>query len=65
LQDALEIFKLNVYLYPGSANTYDSLGEAYAELGEVQLAINSYEKSLKLDPSNKNAEVQLSRLRSK
>ena len=65
IKDALEIFKLNVHLFPGSANIYDSLGETYAELGDVQAAIKNYEQSLKLDPDNKNAEEQLSRLRSK
>ncbi|MGB8194030.1 MAG: tetratricopeptide repeat protein, partial [Chitinophagaceae bacterium] len=64
LPDALEVFKLNVYLYPESANAFDSLGEMYAELGEIKLAITNYERSLKLDPENSNAEVQLKKLRS-
>jgi tetratricopeptide (TPR) repeat protein len=29
-KEALEIFKLNVFLYPNSANVYDSVAEAYA-----------------------------------
>jgi len=62
--DALEIFKLNVYLYPASANAYDSLGEAYAEFGDNEAAIKNYEQSLKLDPQNNNAVQQLKRLRS-
>lgn len=64
LADALEIFKLNVYLYPQSANAFDSLGEVYAELGDTKLAIKNYEQSLKLDPENSNAEGQLKKLRS-
>lgn len=64
LPDALEIFKLNVFLYPASANTYDSLAEIYAELGENALAIKNYEQSLKLDPQNKNAAEQLKKLKS-
>ena len=59
LFDALEIFKLNVFLYPTSANTFDSLGEIYAELGDISLAIKNYEQSLKLDPQNRNAEEQI------
>lgn len=39
MADALEIFKLNVYLYPASANAFDSLGEIYAEYGDTYLAI--------------------------
>jgi CubicO group peptidase (beta-lactamase class C family) len=64
LTDALEIFKLNVFLYPASANTFDSLGEIYAELGDIPLAIKNYEQSLKLDPQNKNAEEQIRKLKS-
>ena len=61
--DALEIFKLNVYLFPKSANAYDSLGEIYVENGDTKLAIQNYEQSLKLNPQNRNAEVQLKNLR--
>lgn len=63
MADALEIFKLNVYLYPKSANTYDSLGEIYAELGNTELAIKNYEQSLKLNPQNKNAYQQVRKLK--
>ncbi len=64
MADALEIFKLNVYLFPTSANTFDSLGEIYAELGDRELAIKNYEQSLKLNPQNKNADQQIRKLRS-
>ncbi len=64
MPDALEIFKLNVFLYPTSANAFDSLGEIYAELGDTKLAIKNYEQSLKLDPQNKNAEQQIKKLKS-
>jgi cytochrome c-type biogenesis protein CcmH/NrfG len=52
-----------VFLYPASANTFDSLGEIYAELGDTKGAIKNYEQSLKLDPRNSNAEKKLNRLR--
>lgn len=64
ITDALEIFKLNVYLYPASANAFDSLGEIYAEHGDIELAIKNYEQSLKLNPQNKNAEEQIRKLKS-
>jgi CubicO group peptidase (beta-lactamase class C family) len=64
IPDALEIFRLNVYLYPASANAFDSLGEIYAELGDTELAIKNYERSLKLAPQNKNADQQLRKLKS-
>lgn len=63
MADALELFKLNVYLFPKSANAFDSLGEIYAENGDIKLAIQHYEQSLKLNPQNRNAEVQLKNLR--
>ncbi|WP_460623092.1 serine hydrolase [Hymenobacter tenuis] len=51
-QDALEVFKLNVSLYPESANTYDSLAETYAELGNKEQATKHYKRSLALNPKN-------------
>ena len=62
VDDAIEIFKLNVEAYPQSANTHDSLGEAYARKGEKELAIASYRKSLELDPKNANAAARLKAL---
>lgn len=59
---ALEIFKLNVFLYPNSANVYDSVAEAYERTGLRQLAITNYKRSLELDPNNTNAAQQLKRL---
>lgn len=61
-REALEIFKLNVLLYPDSANVYDSVAEAFEANGEVTLAIKNYRRSLELDPDNKNAARQLKRL---
>lgn len=61
-KEALEIFKLNVFLYPNSANVYDSVAEAYAVNGNRELAIKNYKRSLKLDPKNTNAAQQLKKL---
>ena len=61
-KEALEIFKLNVYLYPNSANVYDGVAEAYAVNGERELAIKNYKRSLELDPKNVNAVQQLKKL---
>jgi len=60
--EALEIFKLNVFLYPNSANVYDSVAEAYANNGNRELAISNYKRSLELDPKNTNAAQQLKKL---
>jgi len=61
-KEALEIFKLNVFLYPNSANVYDSLAEAYSLNGNRELAIKNYKRSLELDPKNTNAAQQLKKL---
>lgn len=65
LQDAIELFKLNVRLYPESWNVYDSLAEAYANAGETALAIQNYEKSIQLNPNNDVGKTALQKLRGK
>jgi CubicO group peptidase (beta-lactamase class C family) len=60
--DAIRLFKLNTELHPQSANTFDSLGEAYMESGDKALAVQNYEKSLSLDPNNSNAASRLKKL---
>lgn len=59
---ALEVFKLNVRLYPEAWNTYDSLGEAYALAGQKDLAIENYKKSIELNPENENGKEMLKKL---
>lgn len=61
-KEALEIFKLNVLLYPKSANVYDSVAEAYEANGERGLAVKNYKRSLELDSKNKHAVEQLKKL---
>jgi Protein of unknown function (DUF2911)/Tetratricopeptide repeat len=48
---AIEVFVLNTQRNPKSANTFDSLGEAYALKGDKKNAIINFKKSLALDPS--------------
>jgi len=62
IQYAIEIFIMNVEMYPQSANVYDSLGEAYMNDGQKKLAIKNYKKSLELNPENNNAKEMLKRL---
>ncbi len=65
IKEAIEIFKLNVDVFPESSNVYDSLGEAYLINGDKELAIKNYEKSLELNPDNKNAIEMLKKLQEK
>lgn len=62
LETALGIFKLNAETYPEAWNTYDSLGEAYMEQGNTDLAIANYRRSLQLNPGNDNAREMLARM---
>lgn len=62
ITEAIEIFKLNVEMYPQSSNVYDSLGEAYMAHGDKELSIANYKKSLELDPKNTGATAKLAEL---
>lgn len=63
VEGAIELFRLNVENYPQSSNVYDSLGEAYMVNGDTTRSIESYQKSLELDPENTNATAKLEELR--
>ncbi|MDZ7341124.1 MAG: tetratricopeptide repeat protein [candidate division KSB1 bacterium] len=65
ITEAIDVFKLNVNLFPESSNVYDSLGEAYMKHGDTELAIENYEKSLQLNPENNGAVEILKKLRAK
>ena len=60
---AVEVFKLNVEEYPDSSNVYGSLGEAYMNRGDRELAIKNYQKSLELNPKNFGAAAALAKLK--
>jgi tetratricopeptide (TPR) repeat protein len=47
---AIEIFILNTQRHPKSANTWDSLGEAYVTKGDKKNAITNFKKSLSMNP---------------
>ncbi|HEV7859152.1 MAG TPA: tetratricopeptide repeat protein [Pyrinomonadaceae bacterium] len=57
MKEAIDILKLNTEAHPQSANTYDSLAEAYMNNGDKGLAIQYYRKALEVDPKYPNAEA--------
>ncbi len=57
--DATEIFKLWTVLHPTDWNAFDSLGEGCEAAGKRALAIESYARSLELNPGNRNAVERL------
>ena len=58
-KDAIEVFKLNVALYPESGNVYDSLGEAYLRNGDSLQAYNNYKKALEYNAESRMAKKYL------
>lgn len=62
INEAIEIFLINVELYPDSANVYDSLAEGYMINGDKELAIKNYKRSLELNPQNDGAIQYLKKL---
>ena len=61
-KDAIAMLRLNVAAYPHSANTYDSLGEAYMDDGDGADAIANYRQALALNPASQNAVAMLHKL---
>jgi hypothetical protein len=62
IDEAFAIFQLIVEQF-GSANSYDSLAEAYLKKGNREAALTNYEKSLAMNPDNFNAEDQIASIK--
>jgi len=63
MQLALNFFLLNTKNYPDSYNVFDSLGEAYYQLGNHDLAIDNFKHSIELNPNNKNAREMINMIK--
>jgi tetratricopeptide (TPR) repeat protein len=61
-KSSVAILRLNAELHGDSWNAFDSLGEAYAQAGNTQMAVDSFRKSLAMNPSNTNAVTWLKQL---
>jgi len=59
---AIRILSLNTEVYPKSGNTWDSLGEAYMDNGDIADAVANYHKSLSINPGNRNAREMLAKM---
>lgn len=64
-KEALEIFRLNVHLFPESWNAYDSYGEILLKMGDKIKAVEMYKRSIALNPDNENGKKVLSEIISK
>jgi hypothetical protein len=66
LDEAIEIFKLNVKTHPQSWNVYDSLAEAYLNKGDKPAAVENYTRALSMvkdDVNKKRINDTLSKLK--
>ena len=63
IDDAIAVFRLNIEEYPEAWNPHDSMGEAYAVAGQLELAIEYYERSIQLNPDNTGGKAALERIR--
>ncbi|KQY87109.1 hypothetical protein ASD24_26915 [Paenibacillus sp. Root52] len=54
-REGLCILEIAIRLFPESSNLHDSLGEMYAVAGNRDQAIEHYQKSIELDPTNVEA----------
>ncbi len=61
-KQALETFKTNVALFPGSWNAYDSYAEALLADGQKEEALKMYQKSAALNPNNEHAKKIIAQL---
>ncbi len=59
---ALELFRLNTMIFENDANAWDSMGECYYNLEQLDQALSSYKKSLALLPSNENAREMVEKI---
>ena len=63
LDMALALLELNVLLFPDEANPYDSLGDAYLEKGDTELAIECFKNALERDPGFESSKQKLEKLK--
>ena len=64
-ENAIEVFKINVALYPESDNVYDSLAEAFMKSGDSLQAYDNYKKALTINKDNDRAKKYIEAHKSK
>lgn len=63
-KEAIDIFKYNLAANPNSADAYESLAEGYEDIGEKELALQNFKKTVELDPNNHYAADRIKALES-
>lgn len=59
---AITVFGINTRVFPGSANVWDSLGEAFILAGRREEGIAAYRRALAIDPTFGSSRQALARL---
>jgi len=62
-EKAKAIFKINIALYPEKSNVYDSMGDAFKKENDTLKAIEYYDKSIAINPENRNSVKNLKKLK--
>ena len=62
VEDAIDVFRLNLDNYPASFRSLNGLADAYAAAGQPELAIKIYKESLRLNPEDQVVKKKLEKL---
>lgn len=61
-REAVAIFRLNVEVYPESANPYDSLADGLKAVGDSAGALENYKKAFAIDPTMRGLQARIDSL---
>ncbi len=56
--EALKVFKENIDKYPDNWNVYDSMGEAYNNYGQKDMAVKYYQTALSKAPESQKSRIE-------
>jgi tetratricopeptide (TPR) repeat protein len=62
-EKTIEIFKINLALYPKNSSVYDSMGDGYLAKKDTTNAVIYYQKALAINPENRNAKNAYKKLK--
>ncbi|MBT5289596.1 MAG: hypothetical protein HOL35_05420 [Flavobacterium sp.] len=62
-EKAKAIFKINIALYPEKSNVYNSMADAFKKENDTLKAIEYYEKSIAINPENRNSIKNLKKMK--
>ena len=62
-EDAVRLLRLNTLVYPASANTWDSLADAYLANGQNELALRMSRRALEVLEKDRSSEAQKKAIR--